>query len=135
MRVEKDLVEVYFDRINNDKSFNYHYDAHVLGVGEHADNESKRLTGLSKDEYDELANTLSETPAGDINSDDRVVGYVSKNGYYVKYDKKTNLLVVYNDNMAVSLYKMWYRKFQAYAENNPKFGYASDLPEKEKKKN
>ena len=87
------------------------------------------------DEYNELANTLSEAPAGHLNDRNAtVIGYVTEQGRFIKYDKSNNLVVIYVDDNrlgheTIALYKQPMRKFfNKLNGDDPRFKFKSHLP-------
>lgn len=140
------LDEVFFSRRNSNgkplSNLELHYTKHVdpkyyadkmLGV----DTEDQLMPMMSMDEYDALADKLSSAKASNVRDNDAdIIGYVTKNGNRVKYQKSTGYLVAYVDDdekghEAIALYKQPFGKFKHRLEGSPKFKYASDLPEEE----
>ena len=105
----EDLVEVYFTPRNRER----HYNSHVISD---ADGPFK-MTEMTIEEYDQLADDLSSAPASKLNDRSaRIIGYITKSGRTVKHDKETLLTVVYVDDdikghEAISLYKQPTGKF------------------------
>lgn len=90
---------------------------------------------ISVDDYNELANTLSESPAGHLNDRNAaVIGYVTEQGRFIKYDKSNNLVVIYVDDNrlgheTIALYKQPMRKFfNKLNGDDPRFKFKSHLP-------
>ena len=142
------LDEVFFSRRNSKgkplSNLEFHYTKHVdpkyyadkmLGV----DTEDQLMPMMTIDEYDALADKLSSANASDVRDKDAdIIGYVTKNGNLVKYQKSTGYLVAYVDDdekghEAIALYKQPFEKFKKNLEGSPKFKYVSDLPESNKK--
>lgn len=108
----------------------------MLGDVPRSDIDKYLLKGLSREEYDNLADELSETKAGKVTSNEPVIGYIAKNGKYIKYRLSDGLLVVYIKNkpndidQAISLYKVRGERFISHFVNSDKeYGYLKDLPE------
>ena len=91
-----DLNETKF--IRNDK-FKDHVDKHVAKDWNtyYFDRSFELLPPMDEDEYDDAADILTKKPVStsDINSEDRYVGFVSKSGKIVKYDKILGEMVIY----------------------------------------
>ena len=117
----RDLDEVYFAPELLDK----HYDKHVVSD----EDGIWKMEYMSKEDYDELANYLSEKPAmpvSDISA--KTVGYVTVDGTCVKYDKDTKLVVAYTPVFTKSLYKQPYHKFiRKMNSDNFKYAYYRDI--------
>ena len=117
------LSEVLF---NSDKNLNYHYNKHVVSD----DDGPLKMDYISKEEYNELADKLSSAPAGKLNDKEaRIIGYTTKNGKFIKYDKVTHLVIVYASDGAISLYKQGTKKFwdTVNGHRNPDYAYAGPL--------
>lgn len=121
------LDEVYFER---ESDLDRHYNKHVV-----SDEDGPfKMEYMSKDDYNNLADTLSSAPASRINDRSaRIIGYVTERGRFVKYDRDTNLVVAYvdddvNGHTAISLYKQpiskFYRKLNS---DNPDFKFKSHI--------
>ena len=95
------------------KNLDNHYEKHVAKSWvDYIDDETDELFDpTSKEEYNTLGDALTKQKVrtSDTNSPDRFVGYVTKDGKIVKYDKETNELVVYvakyGDQATISYYK------------------------------
>lgn len=105
-----DLEEVYF---TNKRNLDRHYNKHVLSD----EDGPLKMEYMPEEEYNELANTISEAPAGKLNNKAaRIIGYVTTSGRKIKYDKNHNLTVVYvdddvNGHEVIALYKQPLNKF------------------------
>ncbi len=133
------LDEVYFvppsrvgDTFEKSNNFIRHYYRHVLSD---LDNIYK-MDYMSPEEYNELANELSEAPYenikigknGELLNKSGIIGYRAKNGKMGKYNLDNNLLVVYAYDGAISLYKISLQNFIRKVLNSEKdFGYAGPL--------
>lgn len=133
------LDEVYFvppsqveDSFNNAGNFIRHYYRHVLSDLDGI----YKMDYMSPKDYNELANELSEAPYknieigenGELLNKSGVIGYKAKNGKMGKYNLDNNLLVVYADDGAISLYKINLQKFIRKVLNSDKgYGYAGPL--------
>ena len=121
------ITEVFF---TNKKNLDLHYLKHVISD----DDEDMKMVYMSKEEYNNLADTLSNAQAYPINVfDANIIGYVSETGRILKYDKETNLLVVYVDDdilghEVISLYRQPIHKFyRKLKSSNPDFKYSKDI--------
>lgn len=94
--VAAELNETKF--IRNDK-FKDHVDKHVAKDWQayYSDRSFELLPPMTDDEYDEAADTLTKKPVytSNVDSEDRYVGFVSKSGKIVKYDKTLSEMVIY----------------------------------------
>ena len=63
--------------------------------------------------YDAAADRLSESPAGPARSEEHdVVGFITRNGRYIKYKKSTKEFVVYLPRRGIiSYYPMEYEEY------------------------
>ncbi len=83
-----------------------------------------------------MANQLSSAKASRLNDRSaNIIGYVTKNGRIVKYDKRTNLVVAYVDDdvqghEVIALYKQPINKFfRKVNSDNSTFAFGSHLDE------
>lgn len=134
----KALEEVYFVPTPSDpndrnyQNFIHHYYKHVLDTVDGI----YKMDYMSPEDYNELANEMSEAPYEDIKLDDEghllnkhgIIGYTAKNGKMGKYNLDNNLLVIFGPDRSLSLYKMNLNKFVNKVLNSDKsFGYAGPL--------
>lgn len=125
----QDIDEVYF---TNKASLDRHYEKHVISD----EDGIYKMKYMDKDEYNELANQLSSAKASRLNDRSAdIIGYVTKSGRSVKYDKRTNLVVAYVDDdkqghEAIALYKQPINKFfRKVNGNDVTFAFGSHLDE------
>ena len=131
--LDKYLSEAHFT--DKDK-LNAHYNKHVLGDEDVTDYQNLKMPEMSIDEYDDLADSISRSPAAKIEDtrNNRYIGYTSQSNKYVKYDTKDEYIVVYTgdpvNGSVSSLYKQPIAKFKrkAYTSGNPDFRKKADLP-------
>ena len=103
------LEETRFSKGNRDRHYNIHVAKNYYDY--FTDMSDELLDPMSPEEYDDYADELSKMPVrtSDINSPDNIVGYVTTDDRIVKYNKKTNELVVYkatkDDAATISFYK------------------------------
>lgn len=55
--------------------------------------------------YNSIGDSLSRKKVSKSNSNDRFVGYITKNGIRIKYDRKTLDWIAYNKNKTITLHK------------------------------
>ena len=141
---EELLSEVYFvdkevgealDTIHQEAQADKFYTHYLKHVVSSADGDA-RMPNVLPSEYNELANTLSEAPIvkiefdedGNLTNTSGTIGYVNNVGTFGKYDIDTELLVIYNNDRAISLYKMPREKFnKKIIRSTERFGFKKDL--------
>lgn len=123
----KHLWEVLF---SSDYNLNKHYNKHVI-----SDEDGQlKMDFMSKDDYNYLADTLSSSHAGKLNNKEAtIIGYTTKSGKFIKYDKLNHLLIVYAKDGAIALYKQGNKKFwdTVNGNRNPEYAYDGPLPPEE----
>lgn len=105
-----ELTETNFVR---DSKFKDHIDKHVAKDWNeyYFERNFELLPPMSEDEYDEAAHELTKkiVQTSDINSEDRYVGFVSKSGRIIKYDKALSELVIYISTPSVACTVTYYQ--------------------------
>lgn len=137
------LNEVYFSRkVKPPKKLSnleYHYCKHVnpdyCPEMTDVDPPSVRMPMMSINEYDFLADRLSNQKASKLNDKNaNIIGYTTKSGKCVKYQKSTGYMVAYvddpiNGHEAIALYKQPIKKFFSRVNTHPDYGYGGPLPD------
>lgn len=97
---EKELNEILFsDKYNLTK----HFIKHVPLTPE--DISGSKFEHMTVEEYEEAADRLSESPAGPARSEEHdIVGFIARNGRYMKYKKSTGEFVIYTPRKGVITY-------------------------------
>ena len=80
------------------------------------------LTELMK-KYNEIGDTLSNSPASSPSSTDRIIGFIDKNGRTVKYDRTYGDYIVFTGEHTITMFKKTEQQFQ----NCVKRDYAKDI--------
>lgn len=107
------LISNIEERFTSKTNRKNHYYRHVTSN----DDGIWKMPDMSIDEYEQLADTLAETPASKLNDRSAdVIGYITKDGRIVKHQKSTGYTVVYVDggngeNLIISFYKQSLSKF------------------------
>ena len=106
------LISDIEERFTSNASKEKHYARHIISK----DDGIWKMPDMSIDEYEQLADTLAETPASKLNDKSAdVIGYITKDGRIVKHQKSTNYTVVYviesGENLIISLYGQSLSKF------------------------
>ena len=117
----------------------HNYDAHTKHIKEYVNDvrcsdyarKAKKALDDFKSKYDNIANTLQSLKAGksdDITSS--IVGFIQKDGNYVKYDRLNNDYLVYDPNNSISNSTITMFKVNAsqYVNRRNK-NFLSELPE------
>ena len=99
----------------------------------HYNKHKEKFKKISIDEYEHLADELAKKPV----DNKRIFGYLSANtlgrNAYVKWDKDTELFVVYTWNknhsepLIISLYKKTFREYES-EKWNKKYAYEGEIP-------
>lgn len=102
------LDEVLF---NNKYELAKHFIKHVPLTPE--DTNGSKFDHMTVEKYDEAADKLSESPAGPARSEEHdVVGFITRNGRYIKYKKSTQEFVVYTPRRGIiSYYPLSYEDY------------------------
>ena len=74
--------------------------------------------------YDEIGDALSRKKVSPSYSNDRYVGFITKDGRYLKYDRKTLDTVVYDHKYTISLHK----KSKSYYDKTLKYSFGREMP-------
>ena len=101
------LDEVFFSKRKRDNGLSnleLHYCRHVnpdycdMELSD-IDSTEERMSMMTIDEYDAIADKLSNSKASKLNDRSAdIIGYVTKSGKMVKYQKSTGFVVVYVDD-------------------------------------
>ena len=80
--------------------------------------------------YNEIGDKLSKAEAGSVYSPDKIVGFISKNGRTVKYDKEYGDYIVFNGEETITMFKKTMKQFMNTVERD----FLRELPENEQSK-
>ena len=92
-----------------------------------------RFANVTTDEefsalYDSIGDALSRKRVSKSNSSDRYVGYITKNGRRIKYDRKTLDWISYNRDITITLHKKSAKEYERIKKRD----YLKEFPYNQK---
>lgn len=102
IKKQSEKTELSETKFHRNAAFDYHFNKHVAQDWPiyFLERDYELLPPMTKDEYDNDADLLTKQSVrtSDIDAVDRYVGFVTKSGRIVKYDKNLRELVIYVSN-------------------------------------